>query len=278
MPVRREALRNRGACKWVPRLGPGATAIKLVVFLLTLSVLMMACTSWRAFRSESDIAPQPRPAAQATVASPETEASSAIEAPATTQPVATSEPSPAPPVTTPQPSLAPEQESVLPQPEPLISEVLREVQPPQAVAEPVEILGGTQRMVPAGTGVVWGGCASDGTCYPFNFYWAPTNEVVMQNGEGEHKVQHELCHAHQHWSINGGEPLPPSDYDLESWYATEESGSFTAAVAGLPWPWTHSAESGLEDFAWTCGYWYSDAAYLLQVSPQRYAWAAAYLP
>ena len=100
----------------------------------------------------------------------------------------------------------------------------------------------------------------------------------MQHGEGENKVQHELCHAHQHWSINGGGPLPPSDYDLESWYETAEVQSFAAASAGLPWPWTHSAVSGLEDFAWTCGYWYLDAAYLLQVSPERYAWAAEHLP
>lgn len=144
--------------------------------------------------------------------------------------------------------------------------------------EPTPIRGGTQLSLPAGTTVVWGGCASDGTCYWYNFYWAPTHEVVMQPGEGPHKVQHELCHAHQHWSINGGAPLPPDDYDLESWLATSEGQSFTAAVASLAWPWSHSAVSTLEDFAWTCGYWYLDPAYLLQASPERYAWAAANLP
>jgi hypothetical protein len=100
----------------------------------------------------------------------------------------------------------------------------------------------------------------------------------MQYGEGPIKVQHEYCHSHQHWSINGGEPLRPSDYDLESWYGTAEGTSFTAAVAGLSWPWTHSAVNGIEDFAWTCAYWYLDAAYLQQASPDRYAWAAANLP
>lgn len=160
--------------------------------------------------------------------------------------------------------------------EPPISEVLPVVQPP--AAEPTAVRGGTSLMLPKGTAVIWGGCASDGTCHWFNFYWAPTHEVVMQDGEGPHKVQHELCHAHQHWSINGGATLDPSDYDLESWYSMAEGQSFAAAVAGLPWPWTHSAVSGLEDFAWTCAYWYLDPAHLLEVSPERYQWAAANLP
>lgn len=132
--------------------------------------------------------------------------------------------------------------------------------------------------MPSGTTVVWGGCASDGTCYPYNFYWAPTREVVMQRGEGQDKVQHELCHAHQHWSINGGAPLDPSDYDLESWYATAEGQSFTAMASSLGWPWSHSAVNGLEDFAWTCAYWYVDPAYLRSVSSERYRWAQQHLP
>jgi hypothetical protein len=126
--------------------------------------------------------------------------------------------------------------------------------------------------------VVHGSCASDGRCYPYNFYWAPTHEVVLQLGEPEDKLQHELCHAHQHWTINGGAPLPPSDYDLESWYATDEGRSFGQAVAGLPWPWSHSAVNPLEDFAWTCAYWYVDPGYLLASSAERYTWAAANLP
>lgn len=126
--------------------------------------------------------------------------------------------------------------------------------------------------------MVWGGCASDGRCYPYNFYWGPTHEAVMQNGERPVKVQHELCHAYQHLSINGGAPLDPSDYDLASWYGTPEGVSFAAAVGGTPWPWTHSAVNGLEDFAWTCAYWYLEPAYLHGVSPERYDWAAQHLP
>ncbi len=132
--------------------------------------------------------------------------------------------------------------------------------------------------LPEGTKVVWGGCSSDGRCYAYNFYWAPTHEVVMQNGEPSYKVRHELCHAHQHWSINGGAALPPSDYDLEAWYSTPEGTSFVGAVAGLPWPWSHSAVNGLEDFAWTCAYWYVDPTHLADVSPERYTWAARNLP
>ncbi len=164
----------------------------------------------------------------------------------------------------------------------LVSEVLPITQPPadpptSAPALP-PVRGGTTVAIPDGTSVVWGGCSTDGECHNYNFYWAPTHQVVMQDGEGQNKVEHELCHAHQHWSINGGAPLDPSDYDLESWYSTAEGQSFTAGVAGLPWVWSHSAVNGIEDFAWTCGYWYSDPAYLQNLSPERYAWAAANLP
>jgi hypothetical protein len=138
--------------------------------------------------------------------------------------------------------------------------------------------GGTTLPLPEGVTVVWGGCASDGECHAYNFYWAPTHEAVMQYGEGEIKVQHELCHAHQHWSINGGAPLAPSDYDLESWYKTAQGESFAAAVARLPWVWSQSAINTLEDFAWTCAYYYLAPASLLERSPARYAWAAANLP
>jgi len=186
---------------------------------------------------------------------------SAIEAAGspTLTPVATEAPLP-----TPQPSPPP----------PLISEVLPAGEPPQAAP----VRGGASLSVPDGTTVVWGGCASDGRCYPYNFYWAPTREVVMQPGEPQRKVQHELCHAHQHWAINGGTPLAPSDYDLESWYATAEGQSFATAASGLAWPWSQSAVNGLEDFAWTCADWYVDPAHLLQSSPERYDWAAANLP
>lgn len=154
-----------------------------------------------------------------------------------------------------------------------ISEVLPDAQP-----EPTAVRGGTSLPQPSNVNVNWTGCASDGECHWFNFYWAPTHELVMQPGEPPHKVWHERCHAHQHWSINGGDPLAPSDYDLESWYSTTEGVGYAQAVAGLNWPWTDSAQNTLEDFAWTCGYWYGDPAYLLSVSPGRYAWALDNLP
>ena len=153
------------------------------------------------------------------------------------------------------------------------SEVLPDVEP-----EPATVPGGTNLPLPSNVTVNWTGCASDGECHWFNFYWAPTHEVVMQAGEGPHKVWHERCHAHQHWSISGGDPLAPSDYDLESWYSTTEGVGFAQAVSGLNWPWTDSAQNTLEDFAWTCAYWYYDPAYLLSVSADRYAWAVDNLP
>ena len=194
-------------------------------------------------------------------------------------PTATATAQPAEPSTiTPQPTATPAPEATA-TPGTLVSEVLpASLPPPPAPPAEAPVRGGTFLAVPEGMSVVWGGCASDGECHWYNFYWAPTNEVVMQPGEGQHKVQHEMCHAHQHWSINGGAPLDPSDYDLESWYGTGEGQSFTAAVSGLAWPWSHSAVNGLEDFAWTCGYWYLDPASLLQLSPERYDWAAANLP
>jgi hypothetical protein len=160
-------------------------------------------------------------------------------------------------------------------PEPThVSEVLPAVQPP--VSMPIR--GGTSLPMPEGTTVVWGGCASDGQCHWYNFYWAPTREAVLQNGESQVKVQHELCHAHQHWTISGGASLNPTNYDLHTWYDTAEGQSFVAAVSGLDWPWNHSAQNALEDFAWTCAYWYLDPGYLLDVSPARYDWAAQNLP
>ncbi len=100
----------------------------------------------------------------------------------------------------------------------------------------------------------------------------------MQNGESQLKVQHELCHAHQHWTINGGTPLDPIDYNLSPWYSTAEGVSFVSATEGLAWPWSHSAVNALEDFAWTCAHWYLQPAHLLKVSPERSAWASQHLP
>jgi len=131
--------------------------------------------------------------------------------------------------------------------------------------------------IPPETKVVRGSCSSDGECHWYNFYWAPTHEAVVQEGESQIKVEHELCHAHQHWSINGGALLPPDDYDLHTWYDTAEGKSFFGAASGLSWLWSHSAVNDLEDFAWTCAYWYLGPVYLNKISPQRYDWAAANL-
>lgn len=154
-------------------------------------------------------------------------------------------------------------------------------EPPTPLPQQLPRAGGnvTALPLPANTSISWTGCASDGVCYWFNFYWAPTHEVVLQPGEGPDRVQHEYCHAHQHWAINGGAALAPSDYDLESWYATAEGQSFMAAVSGLPFPWANSAVNGLEDFAWTCAYWYLYPDQLVTVGGRvRYEWMKENLP
>ncbi len=153
--------------------------------------------------------------------------------------------------------------------------------PPTPVPQQLPRTGGISAALPlpANTGISWTGCASDGACYWYNFYWAPTREVVLQPGEGPDRVQHEYCHAHQHWSINGGAALAPSDYDLESWYETDQGQSFMIATADLPFPWTNSAINGLEDFAWTCTYWYLDPDWLVMVGGRkRYEWVKENLP
>lgn len=156
---------------------------------------------------------------------------------------------------------------------------------PTPVSEPPEPLAGGSFIaltMPTNVRTVVGGCASDGFCRAWNFYYAPTHEVVLVDASqiGASQETHEYCHAHQHWAINGGAPLAPSDYDLESWYSTAEGRGFTSAVAGLvAWPWSHSAVNGLEDFAWTCAYWYLDPQRLLDVGgAERYEWARESLP
>lgn len=239
---------------------------KRILVLLAAAIFASACATLG--QAQQDLAsPTARPIVRSTSVPPTASPTTEPTPTQTTQPTNTPEPTatavlepPAKPTTEPTPTR--------------ISEVL----PAASEPEPITVRGGTNPALPPDTGVSWTGCASDGECLWYNFYWAPTREIVLQPGEGQNKVWHEYGHAHQHWSINGGEPLRPSDYDLESWYQTAEGISYVAAVSGLPWPWTHSAQSGLEDFAWTFGYWYSDPAYLLSVSPERYDWAAANLP
>ena len=234
--------------------------IKSVILILAFGLLGASCATSRAFEPPGGPAVSPLP-------------TSTPAATATAKPVATATARPTvAPTNTPEPMATPTSA-------PLVYEVLpAAARPEESPPASAPIRGGTQLPVPEGTTVVWGGCASDGECHWYNFYWAPTHEAVLQQGEGQNKIQHELCHAHQHWSISGGAPLRPSDYDLESWYSTAEGASFTVMAAGLSWPWSHSAVNGLEDFAWTCTYWYLDPARLLGTSPERYQWAADNLP
>lgn len=254
---------------------PERITVKALLVLLMLGVAFaFSWVAWSAVVWSAALQPgQPEysvvPGIPATaIATPTAVASvqpaSTSQAPSTSTPTSTGTP-----VATPTPTATPES---------TVSEVAPAIQPPPASPRPTPARGWRDLPVPQGTKLIRGGCASDGECYSFNFYWAPTRDVVVQHGEGKPKIMHELCHAHQHWSINRGADLAPADYDLESWYSTAEGRSFTAAVAGLSWPWSHSAINGLEDFAWTCTYWYIDEDYLQEMSPARYQWAQANLP
>lgn len=149
--------------------------------------------------------------------------------------------------------------------------------PPTAVPTVIQAGDLNQLPLPPGTTVNRSGCASDGHCEWFNFWWHPTSEAVVQPGEPRLKEVHELCHGHQDWSI--GRPLALSELDLRPWYSTVEGQSFMAAVDGLPFPWAHSAVNGLEDFAWTCANWFLNPARLVTAGGQaRYRWAKENLP
>lgn len=154
---------------------------------------------------------------------------------------------------------------------------------PPVQIPPTPVRGGNFAALPLppNTTVSRTGCASDGHCEVYNFYWAPTHEIVLVNARQSIRAEtHEYLHAHQHWAINGGAPLPLSGYDLHAWYATEEGQSFMAAVAGLSFPWAgSSAVNGLEDFAHTGTLWFLDPERLLEVGGQaRYDWARENLP
>lgn len=153
------------------------------------------------------------------------------------------------------------------------------LEPPTPTREPRPGAGGnvTALPLPTNTGISWTGCASDGECHPFNFYWAPTREVVMQPGEPYYKEVHERCHAHQAWAI--GRDLVPSEYDLHPWYSTQEGQQFMTEI-GIPnpWPFSHSAINGLESFAWVCGFYYADPQQLHDLCLVCYNWARRNLP
>jgi len=156
------------------------------------------------------------------------------------------------------------------------SEVWATPVPP--VLPPTPVPGGnlSALALPDDTTVNTSGCARDGFCRWFNFYWSPTHEIVLQGDEPVIRRVHETCHAHQHWSINGG---APTREDLSAWYATAEAASFSAIATDWPYPYAFTtAQNRLEDFAEACALWYVDPARLLTLSPARYTWMAATLP
>lgn len=156
------------------------------------------------------------------------------------------------------------------------TEVMATPVPPASAPTPVARGNLSALPLPDDLAVNTSGCARDGSCYAYNFYWSPTHEVVLQGDEPDIRLVHETCHAHQHWSINGG---APTREDLSAWYGTAEAASFGAIATGWPYPYAFTlAQNRLEDFAEACALWYVDPARLLDISPARYTWMAASLP
>ena len=174
------------------------------------------------------------------------------------------------------PELVSETSGVIKKPRPTVSPI------PQTPFEEV-VTGGNFGVLPlpANVTIRTDGCSiTYGCTIWYNYYDAGSREIVLQGQQSERKVVHEHLHAHQHWSINGGANLAPSDYDLESWYSTQEGQSFMAAV-GVPNPWPWSDESfanGIESFAIVGSFWYTNPQQLHDLCLVCYNWARRNLP
>ena len=124
------------------------------------------------------------------------------------------------------------------------------------------------------------GCTEYATpqvCKPYNFYWAPSREIVMVVDELDRRV-HELCHAHQHWTILMETGREPIDVTLSEWVYTEEGRSFLKirSVGWGSWPWgtISTRQDVIEDFAETCTWGLLDPVYLESVDSYRFNWFA----
>lgn len=159
-------------------------------------------------------------------------------------------------------------------------EPIRRTSAPARITKDSEINLPKELKIPEGTRIVIGVCASDGKCMPnHNFYWGPTEEIVLHEGERENILLHEACHAHQDWSIKNDKNNLQDDLTLKAWYETAEGQSFSKAIEGLSWPWNDkSPRNGIEDFANTCAFYFFDPLYLEKTSPERYEWAIKNLP
>lgn len=100
----------------------------------------------------------------------------------------------------------------------------------------------------------------DGTCplgcRPANFYWAPTQTVVLYPEQSDRTVVHEVCHARQDWAVRQETGRAPTS-DLREWYETWEGTIYAAGITALDAipDYPMSALTALEDFANACAYY-----------------------
>lgn len=124
------------------------------------------------------------------------------------------------------------------------------------------------------------GCLVEGTCplgeHPVNYYWAPTRTAVVCPEQTPWTLRHEACHAHQHLTILeelGKDAGPP--YDLHEWLVTGEARDWGMLVT-TAWPnyghWASepSAHNALEDFAISCGLYFTNPQLLHDLDPLRF--------
>ncbi len=110
----------------------------------------------------------------------------------------------------------------------------------------------------------------DGSC---GFYGWQDNIVhikedcVLPAARYQSTLQHELCHAHQDFSIEA-----EFGQGLGHWSETAEGKSYTVAIQGrgflyYPWGW-----SLVEDFATACSRYYTNREFARTSYPYRSAW------
>lgn len=122
--------------------------------------------------------------------------------------------------------------------------------------------------------VTTNGCASATVCpyghAPANYYYSPLRRVVLYVNQTPWTRMHEYCHAHQHEAVRWYLGVEPG-IALDEWYQTPEYALWAYYADWSPMPWrVMSAWSPLEDFATSCGLYFTDPHALWTVSPERW--------
>lgn len=103
-----------------------------------------------------------------------------------------------------------------------------------------------------------------------NFYSPSRRTILVAEGQRASTVQHEWCHAHQHYTVLQELGREPGE-DLSEWYQTREGAFWVEQTGSLPFGWERlSAPTPLETFATVCGYYYTNPEALRSADPARF--------